>query len=639
MGRCAGSSQWTETTNFEKTTMDRPEASNRQSGRAVEYSTSGATVGARLAGAYDPTLYSNLPPHEKPLSPDLEEQWVDDLSRTLPLGIGSTQDWMGGHSGQREAVTSRHSFSALLENDVGGGDMEIVDLDFGLSSGSGPTATHTRTFNPVPGVTVGGSSMHGESSSLQGVSPDGCRPPPPFSRGAGSSGDMFRMSLPPPSTSPLSDHARGWEHQRRTQALPDQTMSATDALNGRGEHNEWGAKAVHEQVMEVSDCVSLSESIVQFCCAMASGAIPRATPKWWMRRRTGGTWEDLRKMDDTAEGYYKEKLQMSRRVFLEIVEALSPNLQRSVTLYREPLMPDHVAYALYRWASGETYESSTSSFGIGRASGLIAVEDVTRALLSVYREKIIWPSGLWRLVVLRAFEAKGFPNCYGCMDDTYIYVGKPANAPSENYFDRKHHFSVVALAVVDLDLHVTDVFVGYPGSCHDIRVLQLSSLWMRNEAGDLFRGPVVLLPFGVQTRGYILGYKGYPPMEWIVVPFGGTDQIPDEERFDNKQKVASGVVERPFGRLKGMWRFFLRTCKTNMDTLPQQFQAVCILHNILPDVGIDFDDNLLWEVDANGVRRRVDLGMGHPPHSIVENFNRPPAMALGEALAERMKHE
>ncbi|GBG58694.1 hypothetical protein CBR_g95 [Chara braunii] len=190
--------------NMRKTTMDRREASNRQPAHAIEYSASGAMAGARLAGAYDPTLYSHLPPHEQPLPPDAEEQWVDDMSRTLPLGSGSTQEWMGSHCRQREAMTSCHSFSALLEDDVGGGDTEIVDLDFGLSSGSGPTATHTRTFNPVPGATVGRLSVHGGRSSPQGVSPDGCRPPPPFSWGAGSSSDMLRTSLPPPLASPLS---------------------------------------------------------------------------------------------------------------------------------------------------------------------------------------------------------------------------------------------------------------------------------------------------------------------------------------------------------------------------------------------------------------------------------------------------
>ncbi|GBG91030.1 hypothetical protein CBR_g51763 [Chara braunii] len=346
-------------------------------------------------------------------------------------------------------------------------------------------------------------------------------------------------------------------------------------------------------------------------------------------------------MDDAAEGYYKEKLRMSRREFLEIVEALSSAAQgdilqgafdarshrriRTLSLgKRGGVREQHV---VIRYRSHVRIDCSG-----GRDEG--ASQCVPRD-----DHLAFWVAAAGRSARVRG---EGFPNYYGCIDYTDIYVDKPANAPSENYFDGKHHFSVVAQVVVDLDLRVTDVFVGYPRSCHDIRVLQLSSLWTRAEEGNLFRGPAVLLPFGnfeVQTHGYILGDNGYPPMEWIMVPFGQTDQIFDEERLNNKQKVAKGAVERAFGRLKGMWRLFLRTHKTNMDTLPQTFQVVCILHNIFLDTGIDFDDNLLWEVDANGVRRRVDLGMDHPPHPIAENFSRPQALALREALAERMKHE
>ncbi|GBG84690.1 hypothetical protein CBR_g39065 [Chara braunii] len=127
-------------------------------------------------------------------------------------------------------------------------------------------------------------------------------------------------------------------------------------------------------------------------------------------------------------------------------------------------------------------------------------------------------------------------------------MDKLANAPSENYFDRKHRFSVIAQVVVDLDLPVLNVFVGYPRNCHDIRVIQLSSLSGHAEEGMLFRGPPVTLPGGVRRNGYILGDNGYPPSEWVVVPYGGINQHPGEERFDTKQKVARGAVERAFGR-------------------------------------------------------------------------------------------
>ncbi|GBG69200.1 hypothetical protein CBR_g3899 [Chara braunii] len=320
------------------------------------------------------------------------------------------------------------------------------------------------------------------------------------------------------------------------------------------------------------DSAAICDAVLQVCYAMGCGAFPRATPRWWMKRRTGGTWEDLRLCDDATADYFREKLRMSPRVFQEITKALSPFLERRVTFYREPLQPDQiVAYALYRWVSGETYESGTCSFGIGRSSGLVAVRDVTATQV-----------------------------------------------------------------VVDLNLRVLDVFVGYPGSCHDVRIVHLSSLWAHAEAGELFTGPPVMLPFGVRMDGYLLGDNGYPPSEWVVVPYGGVSQNPVEMRFDNKQKTARGAVERAFGRLKGMWRLFLRSHKTNMETLPQQFVDVCILHNILIDAGIPFNNNLLWEVGPDGVRRRVDLGMDRPVRQMCMESSTGDALILRDALAERM---
>ncbi|GBG80192.1 hypothetical protein CBR_g30558 [Chara braunii] len=374
-------------------------------------------------------------------------------------------------------------------------------------------------------------------------------------------------------------------------------------------------KQIRARRRKITQCTSLEgprldtaaiDAVVHVCCPLGCGALPRAKPRWWMKRRTGGAWGDLRQCDDATEDYFRDKLHMSPHVFREIAEALSPLPQRRVTFYRESLQPDQiVAYVLYRWALGETYASSTCNFGIGRASGSVAVSDGTAALLTVHCDKTSWPVGVRKSVVLRAFAGKRFPNCRGCIDCTHIYIGKRANALGEDYYDRKQRFSIIAQVVVDLDLRVLDVFVGYPGSCHDVRIIHLtvSSLWARAEAGELFTGPSVMLPFGVQTNGYLLGDNGYPQSEGIVIPFGTTTRHQLETQFDNKQKIVRGAVERAFDRLKGMWRLFLQSHEMNMETLPQQFVVVCILHNLLIDAGILFDDNLLCKVDVNGVRR------------------------------------
>ncbi|GBG61042.1 hypothetical protein CBR_g18637 [Chara braunii] len=160
------------------------------------------------------------------------------------------------------------------------------------------------------------------------------------------------------------------------------------------------------------------------------------------------------------------------------------------------------------WASGETYESDTSSFDIGRATGLLAIHDVTSALLKVYPATIKWPTGRRRVQIMRAFREKGFPNCYGAINYTHIHIDKPADAASDNYYDHKQKFSVQAQVVVDLDLRILNVHVGYPGSVHDVRVLHNSHLWRRAESGELFDAPPKNLLHPVVMLGYLLGDNG-----------------------------------------------------------------------------------------------------------------------------------
>ncbi|GBG79868.1 hypothetical protein CBR_g30134 [Chara braunii] len=94
---------------------------------------------------YDPTLYSHLPSHEIPLPPS-DDDSDEPRSSTVPLGSGSTQDWMGSQL-------------------------------FGLRSGSGQDVTHTVLVNP------GSASNHTAPS----VGP--CGLPDTRGRGCGQSGD------------------------------------------------------------------------------------------------------------------------------------------------------------------------------------------------------------------------------------------------------------------------------------------------------------------------------------------------------------------------------------------------------------------------------------------------------------------
>ncbi|GBG74731.1 hypothetical protein CBR_g19137 [Chara braunii] len=186
-----------------------------------------------------------------------------------------------------------------------------------------------------------------------------------------------------------------------------------------------------------------------------------------------------------------------------------------------------------------------------------------------------------RALLQRVVEAS---DCMATSEAAVQLCSAFSGMPSHDYYGHKQAFAVQAQMVMDLDLRILDVHAGY------------------HESGELFDALPENLPHGVVMRGYLLGDNGYPvACPWIVQPYGGIDQPPDEERFDTKQKVARGCVERAFGRLNCMWCLFLRTHKMNLETLPQQFIVVCTLHNILLDAGIEFDENLLWEVESNDV--------------------------------------
>ncbi|GBG91882.1 hypothetical protein CBR_g53940 [Chara braunii] len=93
----------------------------------------------------------------------------------------------------------------MPEEGIDGGEMEIVDLDFGLSSEIAAPVTNICASNHVAATTVGQTSVHevgvagrcGRSCPVGG-STDWCRSTP-SSRGAGTFGDKARAVLPPHS--------------------------------------------------------------------------------------------------------------------------------------------------------------------------------------------------------------------------------------------------------------------------------------------------------------------------------------------------------------------------------------------------------------------------------------------------------
>ena len=73
-------------------------------------------------------------------------------------------------------------------------------------------------------------------------------------------------------------------------------------------------------------------------------------------------------------------------------------------------------------------------------------------------------------------ECYGIHQVRGAIDGCHVEL----NAPPDNhkdYFIRKQHYSVNLQGIVNSNLKFIHVTVGYTGSIHDARVLQLSGLY------------------------------------------------------------------------------------------------------------------------------------------------------------------
>ena len=99
----------------------------------------------------------------------------------------------------------------------------------------------------------------------------------------------------------------------------------------------------------------------------------------------------------------------------------------------------------------------------------------------------------------RLAGSPAFARVVGSIDGCHVRI-KPIGADAQDYFNRKLFHSIQLQAVCDHECQFLDIFVGYPGSVHDSRVLKNSPLYVQS----LY-----------QPEGYcILGDGGYPCMSW-----------------------------------------------------------------------------------------------------------------------------
>ncbi|KAK5647938.1 hypothetical protein RI129_002830 [Pyrocoelia pectoralis] len=163
------------------------------------------------------------------------------------------------------------------------------------------------------------------------------------------------------------------------------------------------------------------------------------------------------------------------------------------------------------------------------------------------------------------FGIAGFPGVIGCIDGTHIPIKNPGGQNAEVYRNCKGWMSLNVQVVAGPRSEILDIVIRWPGSAHDSRIFNSSSVCMRLQRGDL--------------PGIFLGDSAYAQTRHVLTPLLNPRTRP-ENRYNSSQISTRNVVERTFGIWKSRFRCLTHKSQYNIRSTTRIIAASAVLHNM-----------------------------------------------------------
>ena len=371
-------------------------------------------------------------------------------------------------------------------------------------------------------------------------------------------------------------------------------------------------RRLHYAVIETQRQILLRASLAMSRRLLQGWRVDRAL---WTKRRSTAFFQDI--VPGWNDQEFKGNFRVSRETFLYLVSELQLDLRKKEFLRCPVPVEQRIAIALWRLGTNVEYRTLSHLFGVGLSTVCCIVHQVCNAIVRILGPRYVrMPQGEnLQVVVDGFFQRWQFPQCTGAIDGTHIKIIAPKDNPLD-YWNRKQYHSIVMQALVDHQYRFMDVYIGWPGSTHDARVLANSDIYIKGEAGTLLPNKPKNI-CGKDVPLLFLGDPAYPLLPWMMKPYSDCGTLTARQRkFNYQLSRARFVTENAFGRLKGRWRCLLKRNDTNLKYVVQQVAACCTLHNVCEIHGDSFDDS--WEVAnpedtraSSGVANQSSLTSGH----------------------------
>jgi DDE superfamily endonuclease len=178
------------------------------------------------------------------------------------------------------------------------------------------------------------------------------------------------------------------------------------------------------------------------------------------------------------------------------------------------------------------------------------------------------------------FETKWtFPNCEGAIDGKHILVKAPPNSGS-SFFNYKHTFSIVLMALVDADYKFTYVDEGSNGRISDGGVFKACSLYdMMVKHTANWPGSCKLPRTDDMCTFHIVADDVFPLRDDVMKPYPFQSCTASQRIFNYHLSHARRVVENSFGILASQFRVFTKPISVDIANVNKIVLACCSLHN------------------------------------------------------------
>ena len=309
------------------------------------------------------------------------------------------------------------------------------------------------------------------------------------------------------------------------------------------------------------------------------------TRPWLLRRPIYGHYEtllaELNREDIPA---FRNYTRMDPDMFYELVERLTPRIQKQDTWYRKALEPGlKVAITLRYLATGDSYHSLMYNFRVAHNTISYIVRDVCKSIIDEYAAEVIsapTTEAEW-LQIAELFSTRwNFHNCLGAMDGKHIAIKCPKGGGSL-YFNYKKFHSIVLMALVDADYKFIWIDVGANGSASDAQIFNSSELKECIENRQIGLPADAPIPNDDKDIPYfIIGDDAFPLRTWLMKPFSRRDMEMEERIFNYRLSRARRVSENAFGIMANRWRCLLKPQEQNPKIVESIVSACCCLHNL-----------------------------------------------------------